>query len=70
MSRSIAAIPLACLSCVAQLAQADDAQSPTAAVVASHPDWHNALRPTGAPGPELTLASQGARRYQRRLCAA
>ena len=33
------------------------------AAVEPHPDWVNALRPRGAPGPELTLAREGGTDY-------
>jgi hypothetical protein len=32
--------------------------------VAAHPDWRNALEPTGTPGPELPLASDGTSAYR------
>ncbi len=34
-----------------------------AAAIESHPGWVNSLKPTGAPGPELTLAVDGATDY-------
>ena len=64
MNRTAVALPLLCLSCAASLAQTDSARPTPPASVASHPGWQNALRPTGTPGPELTLASSGASAYR------
>lgn len=44
--------------------------APAVAAVAPHADWSSALRPRGTPGPELTLAREGATDYAILLPAA